>query len=517
MRRRLQDNIAGDIERPYSDDDGEVTPPADAAAEWKRGRGGRRRGAALLLIFAVLMLFGFASVFQISRITDGAGVLHHHYRRGGGGGGGVFNVEIENLTAIRKSHAMVPEIWRRPYNQGYEQCISRPKDKIRPATSTSNGYLIVHANGGLNQMRIGISDMVAAAKLMDATLVLPRLDHDSFWRDSSEFKDIFDWKHFVNLLKEDIEVVESLPQKYAGIKPLVKEPISYSKSPYYRDLAKILKKKKVMVFIKIDSRIANNGLPPSIQRLRCRANYLALRYTPQIEELGKELGKRLRNGDNHYIALHLSHNLTQKEADDLQLMRYKVRHWKEKRINGEDKRVQGGCPLTPREAALFLKALGYPSATNIYIVAGETFGHDSMASLKQEFPNIHTHKSLATEEELKPFRSYHNRLAAIDYIVAINSDVFVYTYDGNMAKTVQGHRRFKGFLKTINPDRRKIVELIDKLDKGGITWEKFEDQVRRHHVKRLGGPYERQAGPTAKLEENFYANPIPGCLCQKLN
>lgn len=106
--------------------------------------------------------------------------------------------------------------------------------------------------------------------------------------------------------------------------------------------------------------------------------------------------------------------------------------------DGERKR--GKCPLTPHEVGLMLRALGFKNDTFIYVASGEIYGgEETLRPLRELFPNFYTKEMLAGDD-IQPLSSFSSRLAAIDYIVSDESDVFVTNNNGNMAKIIAGRR-----------------------------------------------------------------------------
>lgn len=49
---------------------------------------------------------------------------------------------------------------------------------------------------------------------------------------------------------------------------------------------------------------------------------------------------------------------------------------------------------------------------------------------------------LLEPEELQQFQNHSSQMAALDFMVSAASNVFIPTYDGNMARLVEGHRRY---------------------------------------------------------------------------
>ncbi|KDO72306.1 hypothetical protein CISIN_1g036592mg [Citrus sinensis] len=437
------------------------------------------------------------------------------------------------------------EMWGPRLLKGWPSCFSHNSDLSLAAQFSplpakivlppkrvykNNGYLMVSCNGGLNQMRAAICDMVAIARYLNVTLIVPELDKTSFWNDPSEFKDIFDVDHFIASLRDEVRILKELPPR---LKTRVElgmlyslPPISWSDISYYHNqILPLLQKHKVVHLNKTDARLANNGLPLEFQKLRCRVNFKALKFTSQIEELGRRVVKILRE-KGPFLVLHLryemdmlafsgcTHGCNIEEVEELTQMRYAYPWWKEKVINSEMKRKEGLCPLTPEETALVLTALGIDHNVQIYIAAGEIYGGQRrMAALAEAFPNL-VRKETLLKSDLKFFQNHSSQMAALDYLVSLESDIFIPTYDGNMAKVVEGHRRFLGFKKTILLNRRQLVDLIDQYNNGSMSWDEFASTVKEVHVDLMGNPKARVVIPDKPKEEDyFYANPHE-CLQQ---
>ncbi|XP_047337663.1 rhamnogalacturonan I rhamnosyltransferase 1-like [Impatiens glandulifera] len=393
----------------------------------------------------------------------------------------------------------------------------------------NNGYLMVSCNGGLNQMRAAICDMVAIARSLNVTLIVPELDKTSFWADPSEFGDIFDVHHFITSLRDEVLILKEIPprlKKRVELEPIYSmPPISWSDISYYHNqILPLIQKHKVVHLNRTDARLANNGLPLEIQKLRCRVNFEALKFTPQIEDLGRKVIKLLKQ-TGPFLVLHLRYEMdmlafsgctqgcNNEEVEELTRMRYAYPWWKEKIINSDLKRRDGLCPLTPEETALTLKALDIDREMQIYIAAGEIYGGERrMASLAAAFPKLVRKETLLQSSDLMFFQNHSSQMAALDYLVSLESDIFVPTYDGNMAKVVEGHRRYLGYKKTILLERKLLVELIDQYNNGTMNWEEFSFAVKKAHAGRMGGHSRRLSIlDRPKEEDYFYANPYE-CL-----
>lgn len=103
-------------------------------------------------------------------------------------------------------------LWTSLPFQGWKPC-------LKPSTAHGlplepSRYIQVFLDGGLNQQRMGICDAVAVAKILNATLVIPHLDINPVWKDTSSFEEIFDVDHFINTLKDEVSIIKIPPKEY---------------------------------------------------------------------------------------------------------------------------------------------------------------------------------------------------------------------------------------------------------------------------------------------------------------
>uniref|UniRef100_A0A0D9XAQ5 rhamnogalacturonan endolyase n=1 Tax=Leersia perrieri TaxID=77586 RepID=A0A0D9XAQ5_9ORYZ len=436
-------------------------------------------------------------------------------------GGGESTVETEH-NEISRVPREADGLWGSKFASKFYGCSNSSSKFLGSSVITQpDRYLMIVTSGGLNQQRTGIIDAVVAARILNATLVVPKLDQTSFWKDASNFSEIFDVDWFISDLSKDVKIVKELPEIGGKLRTphRMRVPRKCTQRCYLNRVLPALLKKHVVRLTKFDYRLANR-LDTDLQKLRCRVNYHGLRFTGPIEEMGGKLIQRMRDRSKHFIALHLRfepdmlafsgcyYGGGDKERKELGAIR---KRWKTLHATNPEKgRRQGRCPLTPEEVGLMLRALGYRNDVHIYVASGEIYGGArTLAPLKALFPNLHTKETISRKEELAPFSKYSSRMAALDFIVCDGSDAFVTNNNGNMAKILAGRRRYFGHKRTIRPNAKRLYSLI--LNRRNMSWDSFSSRVRLVQKGFMGEPKELRPG-----RGEFHENPST-CICEKID
>ncbi|KAH9756881.1 O-fucosyltransferase 11 [Citrus sinensis] len=219
-------------------------------------------------------------------------------------------IQSDNSSAIDLS-----SVWKYKRLKVQKPCLNSTVGRyfgIEKESPGPSGFLIVEANGGLNQQRSAICNAVAVAGLLNAILVIPRFEFNSVWKDP-----------------------------------------------------------RVIRIAPFANRLAMN-VPPHIQLLRCMANYKALRFSDPISTLAEKLVKRMIEKSSgtggKYVSIHLRFEEDMVafscclydggKAEKLEMDMFREKWWKGK-FKRKDRvilpglnRINGKCPLTPLEHRL---------------------------------------------------------------------------------------------------------------------------------------------------------------------
>ncbi|ONM36535.1 O-fucosyltransferase family protein [Zea mays] len=408
--------------------------------------------APLLYVAAMLLYMGSISLDSVPRIIPrpAPGSMYRSPQ--------LYARLRADMDADNATDALAA-VWRHAYRGGvWRPCISNNTNGL----PESNGYIYIEANGGLNQQRTSICNAVAVAGFLNATLVIPNFHYHSIWRDPSDipndrvlqlvtrffayysaneatyiiflyskFSDIYDEDYFIERLKNDVRVIDKVPEFIMerfghNLSNAFNFKIkAWSPIQFYEDivLPKLIEERLIRI-----SPFANRlsfDAPPAVQRLRCLANFEALKFSKPITTISNTLISRMREksaeNNGKYVAVHLRFeedmvafsccvfdggDNEKKELDAAREKGWRGKFTRPGRVIRPGAiRMNGKCPLTPLEVGLMLRGMGFNNNTAIYLASGRIYkAEKNMSPLLEMFPLLQTKETLALDEELAPFK-----------------------------------------------------------------------------------------------------------------
>ncbi|KAJ4976061.1 hypothetical protein NE237_001167 [Protea cynaroides] len=247
-------------------------------------------------------------------------------------------------------------MWGEPYKQSsaWKPCADKTSTIHKGEHFESTGFILVSANGGLNQQRVS------------------RLR-----------------------CKCNFHALKFVPKIQEAGSLLVRRLWKY-------DLASS----------QIDKQLLGNFIPnnPSKQKQpsKARSKYLALHLRFEIDMVAYSLCE-FGGGENERQELHAY----RESHFPLLIERLK----KTKLLSPAELRKLGRCPLTPEEAALVLSGLGFRRDTYMYLAGSHIYGGQSrMQPFIDLYSNFITKEDLHTPHELAPFSNFSSQGASFHFL-----------------------------------------------------------------------------------------------------
>ncbi|KAF2303686.1 hypothetical protein GH714_021220 [Hevea brasiliensis] len=322
--------------------------------------------------------------------------------------------------ALAENKREPKDLWQEPFVEASAWIPCADQRNWDPSGG-KNGYIMVTANGGMNQQRVAVCNAVVVARLLNSTLVVPKFMYSSVWRD-------------VRLRKR---ASHHGPLDHCLVGPYTKSNVEETR--------------------------AHGGKP---------SRYLALHLRFEIDMVAHSLceyggGEEERKSLEAYREIHFP---------ALALLE------RTKRLPSPAAlRSEGLCPLTPEEAVLMLAALGFNRKTHIFVAGASIYGgQPRLAALTSLYPNLVTKEKLLSATELEPFSNFSSQLAALDFIACTAADAFAMTDSGSqLSSLVAGYRTYNGGgrMPTIRPNKRRLAAIFMK--NSTIEWKVFEQRVRK--------------------------------------
>ncbi|GKU89887.1 hypothetical protein SLEP1_g3962 [Rubroshorea leprosula] len=252
----------------------------------------RKRVKGLVVVIGLVGVFFLVNWFMLLRLQEDPVEPHHHgspknsssisvqgKSKKHGKGKKQYNGLYGRMLALA-AHALAEgQNKREPKDLWQEPVV--PASAWRPCADQrdwepskgNNGYIMVTANGGINQQRVAVCNAVVVARLLNATLVIPKFMYSSVWRDVSQFSDIYQEEHFINYLTPDIQIVKELPEELRSLDleaigsavTDVEVPKEAKPSFYLKHILPLLLQNKVVHFIGFGHRLAFDPIPFQLQ------------------------------------------------------------------------------------------------------------------------------------------------------------------------------------------------------------------------------------------------------------